>query len=331
MTECCDNPKRFKIAISAGLLAAIFAHAVIFATVERTLPKVEEYLLDSPQTATPAAPPGGINFDSNRYGSPNTLPVNDAARDELKRQILGRRITPYRSPNCPDGTCPPGTVPAQPMPNVTPANNTQPKQPSNLQPVKTQERYSIELFVNNDQQSQSLQSWFKTNSTLQKWTTTCNHNIYDSNNPLYRSRYAALIPPDAFPVCLVTAPNGGHVYAADRYALPTTAAALVTEISDATKLHQSIMAGNNSPLPAQPQPPVGSQATMHPAPDFVEQCKDGSCPPDSRFPLLDRLRDRPKDSVEGLLNAIFSPTEFLFQILIIAIGTFVIIYLIKTR
>jgi hypothetical protein len=333
MTECCDNPKRFKIALSAGLIAAIIAHAVIFAGVERALPKVEQYLLDTPQTATPAAPPGGLNFDSARYGSPNTLPVNNAARDEIKKQILGRRITPYstpyRSPNCPDGNCPPGTQPnVQPVPNSVPANNTQ---TSNMQPVKTQERYSIELFVTNDQQSQAMQQWFKTHPTLQKWTTTCNHNTYTADNPLYRSRYAPLIPPDSFPVCLVTAPNGGHVYAADRYALPTTAAALVTAISDATKLHQSIMAGSTSPLPAQPQPPVNGQAAQHPAPDYIEQCADGSCPPDARFPLLDRLRDRPKDTVEGLLTAIFSPTEFLMQILIIAVGTFIIIYLIKTR
>jgi hypothetical protein len=329
MTECCDNPKRFKIAISAGLIGAIVAHAIIFATVERTLPKVEQYLLDTPQTATPEAPPGGINFDSARYGSPNTLPVNDAARDELKRQILGRRITPYRSPNCPDGNCPPNYQPnVQPVPAKTVPSNTK---PSNVQPVKTQERYSIELFVANDQQSQALQQWFKTHATLQKWTTTCNHNTYTADNPLYKSRYAALVPPDAFPVVLVTAPNGGHVYAADRYALPQTAAGLVTEISDATKLHQSIMAGNTSPLPAQPQPPVGSQTAQHPAPDYIEQCADGKCPPDSRFPLLDRLKDKPKDTVEGLLNALFSPAEFLMQILIVAIGTVIIIYLIKTR
>ena len=325
MTECCDNPKRFKIAISAGLIGAIVAHAIIFATVERTLPKVEQYLLDTPQTATPNAPPGGINFDSNRYGSPNTLPVNDAARDEIKKQILGRRITPYRSPNCPDGNCPPNV---QPVPaNTVPANT----KPSNVQPVKTQERYSIELFVTNDQQSQALQQWFKTHATLQKWTTTCNHNTYTADNPLYKSRYAALVPPDAFPVVLVTAPNGGHVYAADRYVLPQTADSLVTEISDATKLHQSIMAGNTSPLPAQPQPPVGSQPAQHPAPDYMEQCIDGKCPPDSRFPLLSKLKDKPKDTIEGLLSAIFSPTEFLMQILIVAIGTVIIIYLIKTR
>jgi len=339
MTECCDNPKRFKIAISAGLIGAIVAHAVIFATVERTLPKVEQYLLDTPQTATPEAPPGGINFDSNRYGSPNTLPVNDAARDELKKQILGRRITPYYSPNvqpyrapndCPD--CPPSAVSPRPAPNVTPNTVPANTKPSNVQPVKTQERYSIELFVTNDQQSQALQQWFKTHSTLTKWTTTCNHNTYTADNPLYKSRYAAIVPPDAFPVVLVTAPNGGHVYAADRYSLPQSAAELVTQISDATKLHQSIMAGNTSPLPAQPQPPVNGQATQHPSPDYIEQCPDGNCTPnDSRFPLLDRLRDKKKDTVEGLLSAIFSPTEFLMQILIVAIGTFIIIYLIRTR
>jgi hypothetical protein len=329
--DSCTDPKRFTLALSVGLFAAILAHALFFGAVQVTIPRVEQYLLDTPQTATPAAPPGGINFDSNRYGSPNTLPVNDAARDELKKQILGRRITPYASPNrvpnCPDGNCPPGTVPnAQPMPNVTPAN-----QPNKVQPVKTTPRYSIELFVSSDQQSRALQSWFRDNATLAKWTTTCNHNIYTADNPLYKSRYAALIPADAFPVCLVTAPNGGHVYAADRYALPQNADALVTEISDATKLHQSIMANANNPLPQQPQPPVNAQTAQHPDPDYMEQCADGDCATDSRFPLLDRLRNKPKDAVQGLLQAIFSPTEFLMQVLIIAIGTFVIVYLLKTR
>ena len=332
MTDCCNTPKRFTLALSAGLFVAIVVNAMITAGINRTVPKIEQYLLDTPQTVTPTAPPGGINFDSNRYGSPNTLPVNDAARDELKKQILGRRITPYRSPNCPDGACPPGTQPnAQPVPNSVP--NAQ--QTNNMQPVKTQQRYSIELFVTNDQQSQSLQSWFKENSTLAKWTTTCNHNTYTADNPLYKSRYAPLIPPDAFPVVLVTAPNGGHVYAADRYALPQTAAALVTEISDATKLHQSIMAGSTSPLPAQPSPPVNAQTSQHPAPDYIEQCADGQCPPGERFPLLDRLRDKSQNNVEGLLTAIFSPTEFLIQVIVFAVlvaaVTILIVYIIRTR
>lgn len=329
MTECC-NQKRVKIALSAGLLAAIFAHAVISAGVQRSLPMMEQYILDTPATVTPSAPPGGINFDSARFGSPNTLPVNDAARDELKRQILGRRITPYVSPRCPD--CPPN----QPVPNSQPArpNNTTPAQPAgNVQPVKTQPRYAIELFVTNDQQSQQLQAWFRDNATLAKWTTTCNFNTYTADNPLYKSRYQPLIPPDAFPVCLVTAPNGGHVYAADRYALPQSAAALVTEISDATKLHQSIINGSTNPLPPQPSPPVNAQSAMHPAPDYIEQCPDGNCTPAERWRLFDRDRERRPlgTSVEGLLSALFSPAEFLMQILIVAIGTFVIVYLIRTR
>lgn len=328
MTDCCNTPKRFTLALSAGLFVAIVVNAMITAGINRTVPKIEQYLLDTPQTVTPTAPPGGINFDSNRYGSPNTLPVNDAARDELKKQILGRRITPYRSPNCPDGTCPPGTQPnAQPVPNSVP--NAQ--QPNNMQPVKTQQRYSIELFVTNDQQSQSLQSWFKENSTLAKWTTTCNHNTYTADNPLYKSRYAPLIPPDAFPVVLVTAPNGGHVYAADRYALPQTAAALVTEISDATKLHQSIMAGSTSPLPAQPSPPVNAQTAQHPAPDYIEQCADGNCTPADRFPLLDRLRDKSKDNVEGLLSLVFNPGQYLIQLGLAAAVVMLIVYIIRTR
>lgn len=336
MTDCCNTPKRFTLALSAGLFVAILVNAMITAGVNRTVPKIEQYLLDTPQTVTPTAPPGGINFDSNRYGSPNTLPVNDAARDELKRQILGRRITPYYSPNvtpnrvpnnCPD--CPPGTQPrpAPAQPNVQPNAQT----PGNVQPVKTQERYSIELFVTNDQQSQALQSWFKENSTLAKWTTTCNHNTYTADNPLYKSRYAPLIPPDAFPVVLVTAPNGGHVYAADRYALPQTAASLVTEISDATKLHQSIMAGNNSPLPAAPSPPVNAQAATHPAPDYVEQCADGNCTPTDRFPLLDRLRDKSQNNVEGLLSALFNPGQYLIQLGLAAAVVMLIVYIIRTR
>lgn len=334
MTDCCNTPKRFTLALSAGLIVAIVANAIISAGVNRTIPKIEQYLLDTPQTVTPTAPPGGINFDSNRYGSPNTLPVNDAARDEIKKQILGRRITPYYSPNvqpyrvpnnCPD--CPPSKQPnVQPVPN-----NLPPSKPSNVQPVKTQERYSIELFVTNDQQSQSLQSWFKDNSTLAKWTTTCNHNTYTADNPLYKSRYAPLIPPDAFPVVLVTAPNGGHVYAADRYTLPQTAAALVTEISDATKLHQSIMAGSNSPLPAAPSPPVNAQFAQHPAPDYVEQCADGQCQPGERFPLLDRLRDKSQNKAEGLLSLVFNPGQYLIQLGLAVAVVMLIVYIIRTR
>lgn len=330
MTDCCNTPTRVTLALSAGLLAAMLAQAVIFGIVQRTLPKVEQYLLDTPQTATPDAPPGGINFDTKRYGSPNTLPVNDAARDELKKQILGRRITSYASPNrvpnCPDGTCAPSAVP-----QASPATNTQPKQPSNVQPVKTQERYSIELFVATDPQSRAVQSWFRDNATLTKWTTTCNHNIYNADNPLYKARYAALIPADAFPVCLVTAPNGGLVYVADRYTLPQNAEALVTEISDATKLHRSIMANANPSHAPQSQTHGNAQTAQQTDPDYIEPCPDSNCVTESRFPLLDRLRNKPKDAVEGLLQAIFSPTEFLLQVLIIAIGTFVVVYLIKTR
>jgi hypothetical protein len=95
------------------------------------------------------------------------------------------------------------------------------------------------------------------------------------------------------------------------------------------------MAGNNSPLPAAPSPPVNAQTSTHPAPDYIEQCADGQCPPSERFPLLDRLRDKPKDTVEGLLTAIFSPREFLMQVIVfavlVAVVTILIVYIIRTR
>ncbi len=315
-----------------ALIAAMVAHAIIFWYRATDAPKSRAVSFDTtPQTATPAAPPGGINFDSNRYGSPQHATGQRCCTRRDQKANPGPTHNAYRSPNCPDWQLPACTVPAQPMPNVTPptirnlsnrATCTGKDSGAILDRAICQQWISKANLCNRGSKSmrRCLNGRLPATTIPTPQTTRSIGRICRTHSarcvsglPRYRTKWWA---------CL---------RAADRHALlPTAHSRFGDGNQRRTKLHQSIMAGNNSPLPAQPQPPVGSQTATHPAP-IMSNMQRWIMPARCEISTTRSAAIQPRDTVEGLLKAIFSPTEFLFQILIIAIGTFVIIYLIKTR
>ena len=137
-----------RLSLSIGLLAAIVGHAFMTATAQRVVPRIEQAIF---QETVPAAPAGGINFDSVRGAAPvNSLPVNSAARDEVKG-------SPQACTTCPQSTVNPSKNYAAPMPAGRPA-----AAPVNIRgtslPVKP--RYSITFFVRHDEtRSRALLNW----------------------------------------------------------------------------------------------------------------------------------------------------------------------------
>jgi hypothetical protein len=313
-----SDRSEIRIVLTIGLLAAFVVHALTLTTAQRAAPYVEAALFTE---RVETAPPGGINFDQVQNAGPaHSLPVNAAARDELKKQ----------APVC---------IPCQQVNGTTP--QLQPSQPAGVNPKPVTARYSISVFVlHNDPESQRMLQWWNTNETLQKWRRATNFHVYTRDNELYKGRFASKIPPTAFPAVMVTDPSGGHVYLCDRTCLPKSEASLVQEVADATALQKQVV--QQSAL--QPEPPVApflyqaaaalGNATRPP------DCPDGNCEPDNRlFPInlgdggfLDRVRKPDQlEGVEGLIRSILRPGETLLTMGLVLVAVFLLVYFIKRR
>ncbi len=312
-----------RIALSFGLIAIAILQALTLVTAQRVAPHLEQAIFDSTQTNAPTALRGGINFDESRNsgGIVNTLPVNSAARDEVKRQ-------------------------QPPNPNCLPCINGQPRPlvatPSNplIQPITqpmvakpTTPRYSIELFVlHNDRESERLLNWFNTDSVLQKWRKQTNFNVYTRDSKTYLTRFANKIPESSFPAVLVTDPTGGHVYLCDRYqcdrgSRPESANALTSGIAEAKQIQAETVARQQSQ----------SEQVMSDGPSAKDSlldaivgadCVDGKCKP-KPFWRSDHDRESDSDPVQGLLRMFIRPGESIFQIVIILAAVVIIVFLVK--
>jgi hypothetical protein len=280
----------------------------------------------------PEIPAGGLRFQSREGGAFGST-VNTAARDEMKQQ------QPYCIP------CDQLQNPSRPAP--------QPAKPNTPQSLKVttgkgvEPKYSISLFLRaNDALSNQLLGYFNSDPKYVSFVKSCNFQVYTKDSPLYQTRYASIVPVEAFPAMLVTDPNGGHVHLIDRSTIPTTAPLLWADISEAVRLQKAIV----SKVPAAPAPPPG-------LPSFVgsnnngtasgsnPNCPDGNCPVDAnrdRTTLWDKLfkRDQtngglfPRDSpdpVEGLLRMIFRPGETLGVCFLVVVAVFAIVYALKRR
>jgi hypothetical protein len=306
-----------RIFLTVGLLIIVLLHAITLTTAQRVAPHIERALFEDASTAAPVSPLGGINFDDGRNsdGIVNTLPVNNAARDEIKRQ----RQQPY-CPPC--DVNPPQVQPVRPSPAAVPAA---PANAPNMIAKPTTPRYSIELFVlHNDPLSATVLDWFNTNAMLQKWSKSTNHNTYTRDSAIYKTRFANSIPVGSFPVVLVTAPDGGHVYVADRTTMPAGASALVTAISDATKNQKE------AKQKARESPAIDNTDGRRSLIEAIAaDCKDGNCEPE-REPFWRRLQGQQEvDPVQGLLRSILRPGETLLTMVLIAVVVVAVVYFVK--
>ena len=321
------------ILLTAGLLAVVLIHAIALSTAQRAIPRIENAIFG--ESLTDNYPRGGINFDAQRMSDRpiNALPINQSARDEIKRQTSG---TPFSGVmnggvtyinGVPCDTCP---QPRQPQPQPQPTPNATTAKPVS-KPVAP--KYSLSLFViAGDRTSQQLVDWFANDARLKKLASGCNYQIYTRDNPLYKARFASTIPPDSFPAVLFQDLNGGRVHVANGTSVSTSASQLGDDLEAAYRLQKQIVTTlPNGPSPIQSTGPSNSGSN----------CPDGNCPEPERAPFWRRPGGNDNDGgglfpnlqpstdpMQGILRMIFRPGETIFQIIVV-LAVVTIVYFVK--
>lgn len=224
--------------------------------------------------------PGGINYDTTQAQA-KAMPINETALREIKRQDVCVDCLPFaqRTPTTPQPT---------------------PAKPSKLVSLPVAPKYSISLFVGLDAPSQTLLEKWNTDADLQKLKRATNFNVYTKDNPLFKSRFADLIPVDSFPAILFTDPEGGSVWVASKDDIPISAAGIWTAMQ--TAYHQQLEIRNT------------------PTKETAEEQKPSEL---SREPLLNPERDKlfplikpsPKNPFESILYWLWNPGEALLVML----------------
>lgn len=287
--------QRVKVVVSFGLVALVVFAALCVVVGERIAPRIEQSFGLEP--ARQQYRPGGLSYDELRNAPLNTVPVNERASREIKRQ---------------DVYCPPCDQVRSPgfsrfVSYADPITQTQLPQPVKQQITLTATpwaaKYSLAIFVGTDQASQRLLDWVNRDPQLAELRKNINFQAYTKDNPLYRERFSGVIPVEQFPAVVFTDPRGGHVYVAGASSIPSSAAALYNALRDSTQIQQQATRTDPDSLAL-------------PVQEFDPTCPDGNCPP-GRVPLLnpDRerlfpsLRPRNQDSVQSLLYWLWNPGE----------------------
>lgn len=295
---CPGGGQRVKVVVSFGLVALVVFAALCVVVGERVAPRIEQSFGLEP--AKQQYTPGGVSYDELRNAPLNTVPVNERAAREVKRQdIYCPPCDQVRSPGF-------SRFVAYADPVITQASGHLP------QPVKQQvtvtstpwaAKYSLAIFVGTDQASQRLLDWVNRDPQLSDLRKNVNFQAYTKDNPLYRERYGGVIPVEQFPAVVFTDPRGGHVYVAGSSSIPSTASALYAALRESTQIQQQATRSD----------PDGINPVVQ---EFDPNCPDGNCKP-SREPLLNpdrerlfpNLRPRNQDPVQSLLYWLWNPGE----------------------
>lgn len=294
---CPGGGQRVKVVVSFGLVVLALFAALCVVVGERVAPRIEQSLGLDP--AREQYTPGGVSYDELRNAPLNTVPVNERAAREIKRQ---------------DIYCPPCDQVRSPgftrnvnyvLPITQTASPATPEIKSQVTVTSTPwaAKYSLAVFVGTDQASQRLLDWVNRDPQLSDLRKNVNFQAYTKDNPLYRERFGGVIPTDQFPAVVFTDARGGHVYVAGASSLPSSASALYAALRDSTQIQQQ----------ATRTDPDGINPVVQ---EFDPNCPDGNCKPD-RVPLLnpDRerlfpsLRPRNQDPVQSLLYWLWNPGE----------------------
>jgi hypothetical protein len=102
----------------------------------------------------------------------------------------------------------------------------------------------ILLFLDQSEGSAELQKWFQSDPGLAKLRAGSDFQVYTATSPLYRTRYARLVPADQFPVCLVQDASGGHIHAAGKQMIPRSGSQLHADIVAAYGLYKQAKQGS---------------------------------------------------------------------------------------
>jgi hypothetical protein len=298
--ECPGGGQRVKIVLSFGLVALALLSALCVVVGQRVAPRIEQSLgINQPVERSFA--PGGVSYDELRNAPLNSVPVNESAAREIKRQdVYCPPCDQVRSPGFTRfvNYAEPITQASSPAPQ--PAT---PRQQVTVTSTPWANKYSLAVFVGTDQASQRLLDWVNRDPQLSDLRKNVNFQAYTKDNPLYRERFGGVVPTDQFPAVVFTDSRGGHVYVAGAASLPSSASGLYAALKESTQIQQQ------ATQPAQdPSSPI--------AQEFDPSCPDGNCPP-SRVPLLNpererlfpNLRPKDQDPIQSLLYWIWNPGE----------------------
>ena len=299
-----------RIRLSLGLIVVAIIHAVLLGVVFTAL---HQPVLPNPTNETwtiptfrPSTPTSAGKIE--KLQEPQS--VNLQAQGEVKQQI---RICPQDCPPTrvypapvivhptivqPSVVGPSVVTPVSPTPNFTTPATPTVEVPTVLKPATSpaspppKKSYQIALFVGNDSTSKMLQDWFSQDKQLVSLKESCEFQVYTAGNPVYKTRYADIVPVEQFPVVLFQDATGGHIHAAGRTMIPSTPAELYSDLKHGYTLYKQ----------AKQAQKTGAVKTKGYSWDdaitptlylSAEDCPDGYCPtpqPENRRPL-DRVRD----------------------------------------
>lgn len=351
-----------RIRLSLGLVVVAIVHAILLGVVLTTLhykpvptQPVQNWHVPNYRQPTPSV--GAIE----KLQEPQS--VNLQAQGEIKQQIRScpnncppTRVAPARvvvqpfvvkptvsqpavvtpspvQPAVPAAVAPP----VQPAPNFI--NTTEPvNQPLVVTPASSsaspppKKSYQIALFLNSDATSQKLQDWFTQNKQLASLKDSSEFQIYTANNPIYKTRYADIVPAEQFPVVLFQDATGGHIHAAGRSMIPSTPDELYADLKHGFTLYQQAKQAQNT----------GAVKTKGYSWDdaitptlylSAEDCPDGYCPtpqPEARRPL-DRVRDLFDDAVDTRNALMWLSAGEIATVAVIGIALALLVFILLKR
>src|SRR5574343_701777 len=275
-----------------------------------------------------------IREESFKAGDIPNSTVNIHARDEKKEQcgtcnqgyvatVPGGTVVYHGSPTWgapglyrSEGTFYAPVVQSRPASQLPSAPSTSPVvgQPvaAGSKPVS---KYQVALFVDSSARSNQVLQWFSTYPALVNLRKSVQYQIYTADHPMYRERFSAVVPRDAFPVVMFLRPDGGHIHVAGNSDIPATPEALYADLRQGWMYAEEMKS-----VSLQRRPPN--------CPDCPD-CPDGNCPdvdepePDDespRFPILRRpLLDRNKDKEGVVWDFMWGGKEIQAAILVLVV------------
>ena len=297
-----------RIRLSLGLIVVAIVHAILLGVVFTALHNRPSQPQPEQSWTVPSYRPAAPNVGAiEKLQEPQS--VNLQTQGEIKQQIRccpptfqPTRISPAPvivQPTIvhPSVVTPTVLPPVPAAPNFTntqeptsqPLVVTPASAPASPPPKKT---YQIALFVGSDSTSRMLQDWFNQNKQLASLKESCEFQVYTSNNAIYKTRYADIVPADQFPVVLFQDATGGHIHAAGRSMIPSSPEELYSDLKHGFTLYKQAKQAQKTGA-VKTKGYSWDEAITPTLYLSAEDCPDGYCPtplPENRRPL-DRVRD----------------------------------------
>jgi hypothetical protein len=267
-----------------ALFTSVFSTAMFSASLVYLHPPVVE--IDFPEP-----PLYGPRIGEYSYNA--APPVNVDALNEIKHQIIcptcpqqpNRIVRPYRI--VPQPYIVPTPQPARP----TPQPSVPTSQPTPVPTQTTSAKCQIALFLDGSARSNDLAKWFSSDPQLLALKAKCTFEIYTADSPLYRARYAEVVPPSQFPAMVFQYSDGGHIHAAGKNMIPLTASALYSDMKLGYEKAQSVRTATVETGVVKSNS-YSWDEEITPTMQLSDDCPDGICPPtEDKWRPGDKVRD----------------------------------------